>query len=270
MLLKPVEWEGFVQTMKRQTGIDLHGYKPNQIQRRTLSMAESKGMKTLEEFSSWVGEGKENATWVADRLAINVSELFRNPEQWKILEEQILPELLKVKARLKIWSAGCSYGAEAHTLAVLLTAKFPGHHTVIGTDIDQAALAQARDGRFAESDVKCVPKQYLDQYFIRDEKGWVAQDAIRKSLIFRQGNLLSDRFESGFDLILCRNVVIYFTEESKDVLYRKFFDAIRPAGYLFVGSTERISQSKEIGFENSLSYFYKKPGPEDCQWRNAS
>jgi len=270
MLLKQDEWEGFVQAMKRQTGIDLHGYKPNQIQRRTLSMADSKGMASLTELTTWVGEGKDNATWVADRLAINVSELFRNPEQWKILEEKVLPELLKKNSRLKIWSAGCSYGAEAHTLGVLLTDKFPGHHTVVGTDIDQAALAQAKEGRFAESDMKCVPKQYLDQYFVRDEKGWTAKDAIRKSLTFKPGNLLSDRFESGFDLILCRNVVIYFTEESKDGLYRKFFQALRPAGYLFVGSTERISQSKEIGFESALSYFYKKPGLEDCQWRNAS
>lgn len=182
----------------------------------------------------------------------------------------MLPKLISASSKLKIWSAGCSFGAEAHTLACILDNKFQGQHTILGTDIDAAALDQARQGDFCEADMKGVPQPIRDRYFNRAGDRWQAKDSIRKYLTFRRGDLLSDKFDTGYDLILCRNVVIYFTEEAKEVLYRRFFDALKPGGMLFVGGTERIFNSRQIGFEAPLPFFYQKPLEGDNRWRNAS
>lgn len=269
MLPKPQEWDQFYAKFKAKSGLDLHLYKATQLQRRIVSMMEQRGAKSLEEFWAGLLAEKDGVVWFQDRLAINVSELFRNPEKYAEMESTILPNLLKQNKSLKIWSAGCSYGAEAHSIAAILCEKFPGNHRIIGTDIDQAALTQARAGEFSDADMKAVPKQY-QKYFGRAAKGIVATPQLKKYLQFKTGNLLADRFESSFDLICCRNVVIYFTESAKSELYAKFLAALRPGGVLFVGSTERIFESEKLGYTQALPFFYQKPIEETKTWRNAS
>lgn len=269
MLPKPAEWQEFYAQFKRKTGLDLDLYKANQLQRRIVSMAGQHQCKSLGEFAQWVNSSPMNTEWFLDRLAINVSELFRNPEKWTEMEKDVLPLLLKSSPRLKIWSAGCSYGAEAHSLAMILDKKFPGSHRILGTDIDTAALNQAKSGLFSKNDVRCVPKEYRE-YLLESGAEYKADDRLKKYLSFQKGNLLADRFETGFDLIMCRNVVIYFTEEAKDELYEKFFRSLKPGGILFVGSTERITRSGEIGFSAAKPFYYQKPIAGEKAWRNAS
>lgn len=267
---KPAEWTQFYASVLRKTGIDLGQYKAQQLQRRIIGMMDSKEMSDLEGFYAWIAGSKQNETWFLDRLAINVSELFRNREKWVELEKKVLPELIERSASLKAWSAGCSYGAEAYSLASLLVARFPGRHQIIGTDIDQAALDQARRGAFGDTDMRCVPNDLKDRFFTRIDGEWRASQDLKRLVEFRTGNLLAERFESGFDLIMCRNVVIYFNDDAKDRLYKRFFQALKPGGYLLVGSTERIFKSKEIGYECPIPFFYRKPISGDQLWRNAS
>lgn len=270
MLPKNDEWNRFYAAMLAKSGLDLHHYKANQLQRRILSMAEQKGAKTLDEFWKQLTSQPDGITWFMDRLAINVSELFRNPEKFNEIETKILPDLLQRTRGLKIWSAGCSYGAEAHSLAAILAESFPGTHQIIGSDIDQAALAQARSGVFNDMDMKGVPMKY-QKYFVNSGKNeWTAVPKLRGYLRFKTGNLLADRFETGFDLICCRNVVIYFTEEAKADLYKRFFDALKPGGMLFVGSTERIFNADSLGLTQKVPFIYQKPLEEKRVWRNAS
>lgn len=269
MLPKPVEWQAFYAQFKRKTGLDLDLYKANQLQRRIISMVGQQSCKSLEEYSVWLAKSPANIEWFLDRLAINVSELFRNPEKWIEMEKEILPSLLKSNSSLKIWSAGCSYGAEAHTLAMMLDKKFPGNHRIVGSDIDTAALNQAKAGQFSKNDIRCVPAEYKG--YLNEKQGeYFADEKLRKYLTFQKCNLLGDRFDTGYDLIMCRNVVIYFTEAAKDELYEKFFRSLKPGGILFVGSTERISRSEEIGFKTAKPFYYQKPITGDREWRNAS
>ena len=263
------EWQDFYSKFKAKSGLDLNLYKANQLQRRIVSMMDEKKAKSLAEFWSSLAKEPGGVTWLQDKLAINVSELFRNPEKFRELEQKTIPSLLERSRTLKIWSAGCSYGAEAHSVAAILAKKFPGGHQIVGSDIDQAALDQAKAGTFCEADMRGVPAEYRE-YFSKNDKVWQADQRIRKYLTFRRGNLLADRFDSGLDLILCRNVVIYFTDEAKDELYKKFFNALKPGGYLLVGSTERIFKSEAIGFTQDLPFFYQKPLGEQQSWRNAS
>lgn len=223
----------------------------------------------LDTFFMWLSKSEENMGWFLDKMAINVSELFRNPEKWRELEQVVLPELLTRSNRLKCWSAGCSYGAEAHSLAAILDAKFSGSHTILGTDIDFTALAQAQSGVFSKDDFRGVPEAYK-KYFTPTLDKYKATPSLAKYLTFKRQNILADRFDSGFDLIMCRNVVIYFTDEAKDQLYQRFFESLKPGGILFVGSTERIFNSTQMGFESPLPFFYKKPLTGEQRWRNAS
>lgn len=264
------EWAGFFLAVKKAASLDLHQYKQEQLRRRVLTMVDSRGLKSLAEFGEFVKKDPANTRWFLDKMAINVSEMFRNPEKWKELEMQIIPELLKRTSRLKIWSAGCSYGAEAHSLAVLLDAKFPGSHQIFGTDIDQSVLEQARAGEFSDADVRGVPMEWRSRYFEQRGGKWFAKPQLKKYLNFRHGDLLHGTFESGFDLILCRNVVIYFNDEAKDRLYKRFFEALKPGGVLFVGGTERIFNAKTIGYETTIPFFYQKPMQGDKVWQNAS
>lgn len=264
------EWDTFYASFKKLSGLDLHKYKANQLQRRVWTMVESKSFKDLPEFTEWLKQAEDNIVWFLDRLAINVSEMFRNPAKWEELRTIVLPHLLKSTSRLKCWSAGCSYGAEAHSLAMLLDQYFPGQHSIVGTDIDVAALDQARRGEFSLADTKNVPRPLLDKYLAKDGETWRAQPSLKRYLSFKKQNILDDPFDKNFDLILCRNVVIYFTDEAKDHLYHKFFNALRPGGILLVGGTERIFSSESIGFESSLPFFYERPDKGEKLWRNAS
>ncbi len=267
---KQSDWDNFYGKMKKASGLDLYQYKAGQLQRRILSMAETKRVKSLDEFWTHISNEKDGITWFMDRLAINVSELYRNPEKWEEMRTKILPELLKKRSRIKAWSAGCSIGAEAHSLATLFANDFPGGHTILGTDIDMEALAQAKSGTYKDSEMRAVPPQIRSKYFDKTGDTYVANEQIKKYLTFRKGNLLADRFDLGFDLIMCRNVVIYFTDEAKDELYAKFYRALAPGGYLFVGSTERIHNYSDIGFESSTPFFYQKPLHEEKKWQIAS
>ena len=263
-------WKTFYSKMKARTGLDFDLYRANQLQRRIISMAENKGHRDLVTFWKFLAESQDNIDWFCDRIAINVSELFRNREKWDEMEKVVLPDLLKKTSTLKVWSAGCSYGAEAHSLAMILESKFKGGHQIKGTDIDLAALAQAKAGQFSQNDVKCVPDAYRTKYLKQEGTDWFATPDIKRYLSFNKQNLLADRFERDFDLIMCRNVVIYFTDEAKNELYRRFFDSLKPGGVLFVGSTERIFQAEEIGFNVYKPFYYQKPLLEDKKWRNAS
>lgn len=270
MLPSPAQWTEFYVAMRKKTGLDLTHYKANQLQRRIVSMAQCRNCKSLGEFWQFVGASQDNVRWFLDKLAINVSELFRNPDKWAELEKTVIPELRMTNANLRCWSAGCSYGAEAHSLAALLDLRFAGRHTILGTDIDESALAQANKGVFNDQDVRGVPKPFAG-YFVSSGDGvYQARPELKRYLSFRKQNMLSDPFDKGWDLILCRNVVIYFTEEAKAELYKRFFDALRPGGILFVGSTERVLNSREVGYETALPFFYRKPTVGDQAWRTAS
>jgi len=235
-------------------------------------MVDTQKLAHLGEFSAWVAASDDNMRWFLDKMAINVSELFRNPEKWDEIQNKVLPELLAGKPALRAWSAGCSYGAEAHTLAMILDHRFRGgRHQILGSDIDLTALDQAKRGEFSESDVRGVPDEYRRNYLRKEGQLWKAVDTLRPYLTFRRGNLLADRFEENFDLIMCRNVVIYFTDEAKNALYERFVASLRPGGYLFIGSTERVTNANDLELETVFPFIYRKPTqPQERKWRNAS
>lgn len=269
------DFEQFKQLLKRRAGLDLDQYKFEQTYRRIYTMMERAGYQRFTDYFNYLAADEARLRGFIDRLAINVSELFRNPEQFEILRTHVLPDLLRRSLHLKLWSAGSSYGAEAYSLAILLHELAPNRsHQILGTDIDQEVLERARRGVFAESDLRSAPTEYKQKYFRAiQENGrtlYEADPALKRYLKFERHNLLADPYPQGFDLIACRNVVIYFSDEAKERIFREFYNALKPGGYLFLGNTERIFNYAQIGFENPSAFFYQKPQQEVQRWRNAS
>lgn len=258
--LSELDFTSFKRKIKTVYGLDLEAYKRPQMERRLRANMDKYGATSFQQYFKLIQSDQNLADEFLDRLTINVSELFRNPEQFSILEKKIVPELLSVSKSLAIWSAGCSYGAEPYSLAVMLNEiAQASHHSILATDIDDRMLARARMGIFQDAEIRNVTKQLVDKYFGKTSQGFEACASLKKLIKFEKHNLLESGFKKGFDLILCRNVVIYFTDEAKSVLYKKFFDSLKPGGYLFVGGTERIHDAAQIGFESPIPFFYRKP-----------
>jgi chemotaxis protein methyltransferase CheR len=249
-------------------GINLDSYKDEQMRRRLDSWLARSGMPNWESYFVKIKENPAELEKFRDYLTINVTEFFRDPERWIYLRHHILPVLLDEKNTsgsipgegLKIWSAGCSTGAEASTLTIILDELTPGKkHNIIATDLDRGALAKAKaGGPYAAEEVRNVSPLQKSTYFKPGGPPfYVAQNIINR-ITFREQNLIMDSFSPNFDLIVCRNVVIYFTAETKQLLYQKFYDALRPGGVLFVGGTEIIPKPQEYGFKSKGFSFYFK------------
>lgn len=254
------DWELFKQKLFQKSNIDLNQYKPAQMQRRITNLMNRQGASTYVGFFQLLeGNAKLYKDFI-DYLTINVTEFFRTPEKFVELEEKVVPDLLSRSARLNIWSAGCSTGAEPYSLAMIMMEKAPNtRHRILATDLDVEMLAKAKQAVYPAGELKNIPKARLDKYFVHKEGTYTLKDEVKPMVEFQRHNLLLDKFETGFDLILCRNVVIYFTEEAKDALYRRFFAALKPGGVFFVGGTEAILNFRDIGFQHYLPFFYRKP-----------
>lgn len=254
------DWELFKQKLFIKSNINLNDYKPAQMQRRITNLMTRHGVSTYGAFFDRIDRDPQLYKEFIDFLTINVTEFFRTPEKFVELEVKVLPDLLARSSKLNIWSAGCSIGAEPYSLAMILNDITPqSRHRIFATDLDVEMLAKAKKGVYSATELKNIAPARLSKYFRQDAGLYAISEEMKKRVEFQRHNLLLDKFETGFDLILCRNVVIYFTEEAKDALYRRFFAALKPGGVLFVGGTEAILNFRDIGFQHYLPFFYRKP-----------
>jgi chemotaxis protein methyltransferase CheR len=253
------EYITFCEGVTKLTGIDLSSYKRPQMERRIRSFAEHQKITSLDAYLDVLRGNPEVLDRFLDRVTINVSELYRNPEQYERLRAKVMPQL-PADGRVRIWSAGCSYGAEAYSLACLASLTYPqGVRTeIVGTDIDKRVVARAQRGHFSAQDARSVPADVLKRFFREDGEGYQANDEIKRLCRFRTGDLLRDRYEQGWDMVVCRNVVIYFTEETREQIHAAMAKALRPGGFLMVGATERVSNPADLGLEVAFPFIYRK------------
>lgn len=253
-------YETFKKDVLVLTKIDLNAYKERQMKRRIDSLITKHHYTTYTQYVEALKKDNVLFEEFVNYLTINVSEFYRNPEQWTLLERQILPELLKKSPTLKIWSAACSTGDEPYSLVMLLTRFMPlSKIKIIATDIDKQVLDKARMGLYNIKSLKGLPDEFIKKYFKQvSATSYQISDEIKKCVEFKEHNLLKDPYPDRCDLIVCRNVLIYFTEEAKDVIYRKFNASLKQGCFLFVGSTEQIIQPEKIGYDTYQSFFYRK------------
>jgi chemotaxis protein methyltransferase CheR len=253
------DYVAFCEGLRQICGIDLSQYKRPQMERRLRSFFARKGIDLLTDCLDALRKDKTELDALLDRVTINVSQLWRHPEQWVRLERDVLPELAAA-GQVRAWSAGCSYGAEATTLAAICHNAIPNARVnIIGTDIDKRMIERARAGVFSADDARGVDIKVMERAFEPVPEGWRAKDALRRMMSFEIGDLLRLRPRSAsHDLIICRNTVIYFAEPIRDELHGRLAQALRPGGCLVVGATERVSKPADLGLQMAHPFIYRK------------
>ncbi|MFC4768924.1 CheR family methyltransferase [Effusibacillus consociatus] len=254
------DFDLFMDKVFKKTGIDLTKYKRPQMERRLTALRDKHGYKDFLAYFQAIDANQDLYDEFLDRMTINVSEFFRNANRWQVVMNRIIPELLKSRTKLKIWSAACSTGEEPYTMALILSKYLPmSEIEVLATDIDQNAIDRAKQGVYHARSLEAVPKDLRQKHFTSTGTGmYQISNEIKRCVKFKKQNLLQDPFEKEFDLIACRNVIIYFTEEAKNHLYHKFSSALRKGGILFVGSTEQIFNPQSYSFHPYDTFFYQK------------
>lgn len=252
-------YEKFKSQILKKTSIDLSSYKERQMKRRIESMIKRNGKKDFEEYFQLINSDSDKYNEFINYLTINVSEFYRNANQWEILKDSVVPSLLEGKSTLKVWSAACSTGEEPYTIAMVLSNFFPLNRIKIQAyDIDDEAINKAKLGLYSEKSITNVPEAFKKKYFSQVGNSFKISDEIKKCVEFKKFNLLKDPYPKGYDLIVCRNVMIYFTEDAKDEMYHNFNGALREKGVLFVGSTEQIILPAKYKFKSLKTFFYEK------------
>lgn len=253
------DYEIFCEGLRRICGVDLSQYKRPQMERRLRSFFARKGISRLDDCLDSLRSDGAALEALLDRVTINVSQLWRHPDQWVRLEREVLPELARA-GLVRAWSAGCSYGAEAYTLAAVCRTAIPAARVrILGTDIDKRMIERARGGTFSAEDARGVEEATMERGFTRAGEGWQASDELRRMTTFELGDLLRMRPRvASQDLIMCRNTVIYFAEPIRDELHARLAATLRPGGYLVVGATERVSRPGDLGLQMAHPFIYRK------------
>lgn len=258
------EWQAFQAAVLRLAGVDLRAYKERQMRRRLGTLMQRLGVQDWLDFVRVLRQDPAALKAFRDFFTINVSEFFRQPEKFELLDRRFLAAMLQERPSLRIWSAGCSNGAEPYSIAMLLAQRAPGaRHTIIATDIDARILERARaGGPYLEADVRNVPP-VMRRLYLEDTGGeFRVKEPIRRMVDFRLHDMLRQEPPArDLDLVVCRNVVIYFTEDAKREVYQKLRAALRPGGVLFLGATEVILNARQYGLAVVAPSFYVRSEP---------
>ena len=257
----------------RSRGFDISGYSRsffNRSIRKRVGRTDSRG--TLE-YVGLLRKSDEEVNELISCLSVNVTDFFRDPEAFDALSALVLRPLVARKTELgwsalRIWSAGCATGQETYSLAMCALEEMRKAEArkdlvvrVIGTDLSKAALDFANAGVYSQDGVKGIPRRLLSEYFESCEAGYEASHALKMIIRFGSGNLLDRPTRKFFDLIVCRNVVIYFSRPMHDKVIDNFHEALRPGGFLMLGRTETLMGSRRQLFEgvDHENRIFRKP-----------
>lgn len=254
-------YEKFKEQILRKTGINLSCYKERQMKRRIESLIKRNNYNNYDDYYNAIVKDNILFNEFINYLTINVSEFYRNPVQWQVLKEEIIPYLLKQKnnRKLKVWSAACSTGEEPYSLVMALSNFFDLRNIeILATDIDKEVLNKASIGIYSEKSIENVPDKFKTKYFIKTGNAYKISEDIKKCVKFKSHDLLKEAYPNDCNLIICRNVLIYFTEDAKEKIYKNFNNSLKTDGVLFVGSTEQIILPHRYNFKAIKTFFYKK------------
>lgn len=254
------DYEYFKAEIFKLTTIDLNAYKERQMKRRIDTLIAKHSIKGYDQYVQALRVDSRMFEEFVNYITINVSEFYRNIEQWKYLDEQVIPELIqKFGKNLKVWSAACSTGDEPYSLVMALSRHIPLEQIkIIATDLDKQVIAKAKVGLYNEKSIAGVPADLKKRFFTQVGPSYKISDSIKERVEFREHNLLKDAYLTDCNLIVCRNVLIYFTEEAKDEVFQKFQRSLKTGGVLFIGSTEQIMKYREMGYLRKSSFFYER------------
>jgi len=249
-MIEDTDFKFLLEKIHRNKGVDFSLYRPNTLKRRITSRLKTVGCANYSDYIIYLNKEPEEYNRLIEAVTINVTEFFRNPETFEVMEKKVIPEIIRAKESegrkvIRAWSAGTSYGEEAYSLAILfietLKEKISDFDIkVYGTDIDPACLEKAEIGAYGPNSLKEIKKDLLHRYFDKKGETHDLKEAVKRLMRFEPHNLASDEFMSHIDLLLCRNVIIYFTKPLQEMVYSGFARSLNKGGFLVLGKVELL------------------------------
>ena len=227
-------------------GVDCSGYREEYLKRRFEVRLRATGTKTYGKYAIYLRNNREEFKNLLNDLTINYTMFFRDTDVYKYLEKVLLPKILQSSNPTKIWSAGCATGEEPYSLAILvlkvLKQGVAGHPvTIFASDIDKDALSTAAKGQYNLKQLSNLEAALIGQFFTKEGETYRVNDCVRQLIYFHELNLMAPPMHQNLDLILCRNVMIYFSKESQQKIHMSFFKVLKEGGYFITGKSEILS-----------------------------
>jgi two-component system CheB/CheR fusion protein len=240
--------------LRVRTGHDFSNYKPATMLRRIERRIHVHGLMDARQYIQTLRERPEEIGLLLNELLISVTNFFRDPEAYLVLERQVVPRLFEHKSagdHVRVWAAGCATGEEAYSIAMLLAeaaaaSVTPPRVQVFATDLDDRAVAIAREGFYTDAEVADVSDERLRRFFARERSGYRIRRELRELVLFATHNVIKDPPFSHLDLVACRNVLIYLNRTAQERLLETFHFALRPGGYLFLGQSETADAGADL------------------------
>lgn len=253
------EFKLFQEIIYRETGIHMSDMKKKLIVARLSKRLRALDLGSFTEYYEYLKDSPDADKEIVNlinRITTNKTNFFREKHHFDFLSHELFPHMISRgeisgTRQLRIWSAGCSSGEEPYTLAMVAAEAFKSRRgwdiKILATDLDTEILQQAIEGVYSTQSVLPIPKEYLLRYFDRYNGGYRVNDALKSSVTFRKLNLMDASFpmKKPFDIIFCRNVIIYFDTQTKEQLLDKFYLHLKDRGHMFIGHSESLMHMKD-------------------------
>lgn len=245
---KQLEVRLLLKAMFRLSGFDFRKYNQQSILRRIEHRMRIDNIPTISRLTETVIYDEQMLNKVLNDFSINVTEMFRNPSFFKAFRQNVVPQLQQLD-KIRIWHAGCATGEEVYSMAILLQEEGLLDRTIMyATDMNEKVLEKARQGAFPLNKMQAYTKNYIlaggtesfSQYYKTDDNSASFHPSLRENIMFAQHNLVTDHSFQEFDIIICRNVLIYFTPELQHEVHHLFYDSLALNGFLGLGDKETL------------------------------
>lgn len=225
--------------------LDCSGYRDEYLKRRFDVRLRATNTATFGRYLVYLNHHPEEFHNLLDDLTVNYTQFFRDQSVYSYLEATLLPKILLSSTQVRIWSAGCATGEEPYSLAILVSKtlgdKAKNFVTIYAADIDEAVLSKAANGVYQKNQVSSLDQQSVEKYFVKEGENFRVNDPVKRLIRFERADLMKPAPHQNLDLILCRNVMIYFSKEAQQRIYMNFYQALKDGGYLVTGKSELLT-----------------------------
>jgi chemotaxis protein methyltransferase CheR len=241
------EFEKFRRLIYNESGIHFSTSNRSILESRLKERLKTARVDTLDAYYKMILADQQELQVLLDSVTTNLTRFFRNDAHFKTFQYYVIPDLVERKRasgdkQIRIWSAGCSTGEEAYSIAIVLQDVLPKEfsYQVVASDISLKSLMIAKQGFYTENRINGVPEDYLEKYFVPKGDGYQIADSIRQHVTFDYHNLKNDSGLRNLDVVFCRNVIIYFDEVAQKETVLRFWDVMAPYSFLFIGHSESL------------------------------
>ncbi|HOZ73341.1 MAG TPA: protein-glutamate O-methyltransferase CheR [Spirochaetales bacterium] len=259
------DFELYRKLIYDESGIHFSATNRSILESRLRERLRENKLQTPQEYYAILVKDKEELKVLLDSVTTNLTRFFRNQAHFDAIEHYVVPALLKLRQaerKIRVWSAGCSTGEEPYTIALLLKELLPAgwKAEITASDISLKSLMVGKEGFYPETRIQGIPEPYLPKYFERRGNGYQVKDEIKNSIRFDYHNLKNDSGQRGLDVVFCRNVLIYFDEAAQKATIERFWEAMAPKSFLFIGHSESLfgMNTKFEFVKTDWACFYKK------------